>query len=105
MAGVYAGSPDQLSVQAAFPKLYALEKNYGGLIKGQILGARERRKRAEKAKDRSRLFSYKKGMQSLPDGIGKNLGSRVHMNARVEHSYTVSENGSGSGKPIQVTGT
>ena len=75
VAGVYAGNPEQLSVQAAFPKLYALEKNYGGLIKGQILGARERRKRAEKAKDRSRLFSYKNGMQAFPDAIGKSLGT------------------------------
>jgi oxygen-dependent protoporphyrinogen oxidase len=71
VAGVYAGNPEQLSVQAAFPKLYALEKKYGGLIIGQILGVRERKKRAEKAKDRSRLFSYRRGMQTLPEAIGK----------------------------------
>jgi len=104
VAGVYAGSPDQLSVQAAFPKLYALEKNYGGLIKGQILGGRERRKRAEKAKDRSRLFSYKNGMQSLPAAIGNELGSRVHTNTRVESVAPVSENGTRSGHLIHVTG-
>lgn len=104
VAGVYAGNPEQLSVQAAFPKLYALEKNYGGLIKGQILGARERKKRAEKAKDRSRLFSYKAGMQALPDAIGKKLGSRVHVNTRVETIASISENGAGSKKSIHVTG-
>ncbi|MGA7162298.1 MAG: protoporphyrinogen oxidase [Bacteroidota bacterium] len=105
VAGVYAGNPEQLSVQAAFPKLYALEKNYGGLIKGQILGVRERKRRAEKAKDRSRLFSYKKGMQTLPDGIGKALGSRVHLNATVERVFQVSENGTGSKKLFNVTGS
>ena len=104
VAGVYAGSPEQLSVQAAFPKLYALEKNYGGLIKGQILGARERKKRAEKAKDRSRLFSYTNGMQALPDAIGAKLGSRVHVNTRVETVAPVSENGTGSKQSIHVTG-
>ncbi len=102
VAGVYAGSPDELSVQAALPKLYALEKNYGGLIMGQIRGARERRKRAEKAKDRSRLFSYVNGMQALPDAIGKRLGSRVRTNARIERIVPSAENG--SGRPIQVEG-
>ena len=105
VAGVYAGNPEQLSVQAALPKLYALEKNYGGLVKGQILGARERKKRAETAKDRSRLFSYKNGMQVLPDAIGKSLGNRVHVNAHVETVAPISENGRGSGQSVHVTGT
>ena len=104
VAGVYAGNPEQLSVQAAFPKLYALEKNYGGLIKGQILGARERRKRAEKAKDRSRLFSYTNGMQTLPDAIGKSLGGRVHVNTGVAAIARVPENGTGSRHAVHVTG-
>lgn len=84
VAGVYAGNPEDLSVQAAFPKLYALEQNYGGLIKGQILGAHERRKRAEKAKDRARLFAFKGGMQTLPKAIAKALGSRVWTGADVQ---------------------
>ena len=32
VAGVYAGKPEDLSVKSAFPKLYALEEKYGGLI-------------------------------------------------------------------------
>ena len=104
VAGVYAGNPEQLSVQAAFPKLYALEKNYGGLVRGQILGARERKKRAEKAKDRSRLFSYNNGMQTLPDAIGKALGNKVHVNANIEKIFSVSQNGMGSKKVVHVTG-
>ncbi len=77
VAGVYAGDPAKLSVQAAFPKLYALEEKYGGLIKGTFMGARERKKRKEKAKDRSRQFSFKGGMQTLPDAIARELGDRV----------------------------
>src|SRR5215468_10815840 len=49
VAGVYAGDPYQLSVPQAFPKLKQLEERYGSLIKGQILGARERKKRGEVA--------------------------------------------------------
>lgn len=76
VAGVYAGSPEHLSVRAAFPKLYALEEKYGGLIKGMIKGARERKKRAEKAKDRARMFSFASGMQVLPDALARALGER-----------------------------
>lgn len=78
VAGVYAGNPEQLSVRAAFPKLYALEEKYGGLMKGMILGARERKRRAEKAKDRAKMFSFRNGMQTFPEAIAKELGERVH---------------------------
>src|SRR5207249_10315274 len=49
VAGVYAGDPYRLSVPHAFPKLAQLEAKYGSLIKGQILGARERTRRGEVA--------------------------------------------------------
>jgi oxygen-dependent protoporphyrinogen oxidase len=77
VAGVFAGSPEHLSVRAAFPKLYALEEKYGGLIKGMIKGARERKQRAEVAKDRAKMFAFKNGMQSLPDAIVRSLGLAV----------------------------
>jgi oxygen-dependent protoporphyrinogen oxidase len=105
VAGVYAGNPEQLSVQAAFPKLYALEKKYGGLIKGQILGARERKKRSEKAKDRSRLFSYRRGMQTLPEAIGKALGNRVFTNTNVQGVVSSSKEGQAQGRSYRVSAT
>jgi oxygen-dependent protoporphyrinogen oxidase len=77
VAGVYAGNPEQLSVRAAFPKLYALEEKYGGLIKGQLQGARERKRRAEKAKDRAKMFSFNNGMQTLPDAIAHALAAKI----------------------------
>jgi len=65
VAGVFAGKTEQLSVRSAFPKLYALEEKYGGLVKGMIKGAQERKQRAEKAKDRAETFSFVSGMQIL----------------------------------------
>jgi protoporphyrinogen/coproporphyrinogen III oxidase len=84
VAGVYAGNPEQLSVRSAFPKLYALEEKYGGLIKGMIRGARERKRRAEVAKDRARMFSFSAGMQAFPEAVARDLGDRVVYNSMVE---------------------
>ncbi|MFI5252618.1 MAG: protoporphyrinogen oxidase [Bacteroidota bacterium] len=84
VAGVFAGDPSKLSVRAAFPKLYALEKQYGGLVKGMIRGARERKKRGEVAKDRAEMFSFRSGMQVFPKALAASLGSEVMLNCSVE---------------------
>jgi len=83
VAGVYAGDPARLSVQQAFPKLAALEARYGSLIKGQILGARARRKSGEIAKDRAPKFSFDEGLQVLPDTLSERLGASVRLNSPV----------------------
>ncbi len=83
VAGVYAGDPSSLSVRAAFPKLYALEQRYGGLVRGMVRGAGERRRRAEKAKDRARMFSFRGGMQTFPDALARLSGVDVRRRCAV----------------------
>jgi protoporphyrinogen/coproporphyrinogen III oxidase len=83
VAGVFAGKPEQLSVRSAFPKLYALEEKYGGLVKGMIRGAGERKRRAEKAKDRAETFSFMNGMQVLPRALATALGKSITLDAKV----------------------
>ncbi len=73
VAGIYAGDPQTLSVPAAFPRLFALEQKYGSLIRGQILGARERRRSAERAKNMAASFSFRDGMQTLTDALARDL--------------------------------
>lgn len=73
VAGIYAGDPDRLSVPAAFPRLAALEQRYGSLIRGQIAGARERKRSAEKAKNAAVSFSFRDGMQTLTDALARGL--------------------------------
>lgn len=84
VAGVFAGNPEALSVRSAFPKLYALEKKYGGLVKGMIGSRKERSERKEVAKDRARLFSFTEGMQTLPTSIAATLGNSIKFNCVVE---------------------
>jgi len=83
VAGVYAGKPEDLSVKSAFPKLYALEEEYGGLILGTIRSIRKRKKRKEKSKQSAKMFSFKDGMKVLPEAIKTSLGNRVKLSAPV----------------------
>ncbi len=83
VAGIYAGDPNQLSLPHAFPKLKALEDNYGSMIKGQIFGARDRKKSGEVAKDRAAKFSFDEGLQVLPDTLAAQLGDSLKLNTPV----------------------
>ncbi len=83
VAGIYAGDPDKLSLTHGFPRLKALEDKYGSMIKGQILGARDRKKSGEVAKDRAPKFSFDEGLQVLPDALATQLGEAVKLNTPV----------------------
>jgi protoporphyrinogen/coproporphyrinogen III oxidase len=83
VAGVYAGDPCRLSVQQALPRLAELEARYGSLIKGQIFGAGERKRRGEIAKDRAPKFSFDEGLQVLPDMLRERLGDVMKLNTPV----------------------
>jgi oxygen-dependent protoporphyrinogen oxidase len=84
VAGVFAGNPDELSVKSAFPKLYRLEEVYGGLIKGMIKGAKERKQSEEQSKQSARMFSFKNGMQTFPKSIAEKLKTQINYECRVK---------------------
>lgn len=83
VAGVYAGRPEELSVKSAFPKLYALEEDYGGIIVGSIRSIRKRKKSKEMSKQSAKMFSFKDGMRVLPNAMASELGSRVSIGTEV----------------------
>jgi len=83
VSGVYAGDPEQLSMQSAFKKIWTLEDlgSTKGLVEGGLL------RQAEKAKDArdnydpeiptykgGALGSFKKGLQSLPIAVREKMG-------------------------------
>jgi len=83
VAGVYAGNPEDLSVKSAFPKLFALEEEYGGLIVGTIRSIRKRKKRKEQSKQSAKMLSFIDGMQVLPEAIKISLGEKVNLSSPV----------------------
>ena len=76
VSGIYAGDPESISVRAAFPRLFALEQKHGSLLRGQVAGARERRANPETSKHAAKSFSFRAGMQTLPDAIAARLAHR-----------------------------
>lgn len=83
VSGVYAGDPEKLSVVHAFPKLYALEQQYGSLIKGQIRGKKDRRKNGDVAKNSAGMFSFDDGLQVLIDTLHAKLEQEIKLNTTV----------------------
>lgn len=107
VSGIYAGDPEILSVKAAFPKLFQLEQRYGSLIKGTILGARERKRNAEKSKQKACSFSFKNGLQTLTDALAKalpdiQLGVNVESLARDANNFWTIK-GTKDGAPAEWT--
>ena len=77
VAGVYAGAPETLSVREAFPKLHALEQRYGSLLLGQVLGARERKRKGGVLKQNAAKFSFDQGLGTLTDALGQRLKEQI----------------------------
>lgn len=76
VSGVYAGDPQRLSVKHAVPKIFALEREYGGLFRGALA------KRKGPAPS-GVMFSFPRGLSSLPLAIAERLGKEVQTGTKV----------------------
>ncbi|REC95592.1 protoporphyrinogen oxidase [Kushneria indalinina] len=75
VSGVYAGDPQRLSVQAAMPRLVAIEREYGSLIRGGVVKFWQSR-RAEPAMPtewRGKLVSFPAGLGRLAERLGEEI--------------------------------
>ncbi|HZW38561.1 MAG TPA: protoporphyrinogen oxidase [Ignavibacteriaceae bacterium] len=106
VAGVFAGNPDNLSVKSAFPKLYALEEKYGGLMVGTVKSIKERKRSAEKSKQSAKMFSFENGMQAFPKAIADYLGKDLELFSEVKcikkenDKYTITYDNAGEIKTV-----
>ncbi|RMG47609.1 MAG: protoporphyrinogen oxidase [Acidobacteria bacterium] len=81
--GVFAGDARRLSLPAAFPRLAALEREHGSLVRGMIALKRSRsaRPRGGPAGSSAPLWSFREGMQTLPRALARRGRFEVHCGA------------------------
>lgn len=72
LAGIYAGDTYKLSLKSTFPQFAELERTYGSLIKGMMTGKQP--KETHTGTKRSAFLTFRRGLQSLIDGLVQELG-------------------------------
>ncbi len=75
VGGIYAGDPGRLLVSETFPVLLRYEKEYGSVLRGLI--------KNQSVTSRRQSFSFKEGMQTLPDALAAKL-TNLSLNDPVE---------------------
>ncbi|HZF07749.1 MAG TPA: protoporphyrinogen oxidase, partial [Thermoanaerobaculia bacterium] len=70
VSGVYAGDPERLSVRWAVPKIAALEREHGSLIRGALA----RRKGPAAAGGGGAMISFRNGLEELPRRLAREIG-------------------------------
>lgn len=79
LGGVYAGRPDQLSVEATAPAIAAAARDHRSLL----AGLRAHRSRASAAAEGPVFLTLAHGLDQLVDRLAEDLGDRVHAGAAV----------------------
>lgn len=92
VTGIHGGDPATLSVAAAFPRLPAMEREAGSVVRGFLRAARQRRREAKECERRGesppvpttmRMWSFREGLQVLIDALAGQLGGAVQCGAAV----------------------
>lgn len=80
VTGIWAGNADDLSLRSALPKLHALERDHGGLVRGMIA---RRGAGGGAVGPAGRLTSFPGGLEELIGALAAALGPRLRLGARV----------------------
>lgn len=80
ITGIWAGDAERLSLPSALPKLAALEREHGGLVRGMIA---RKGKGGGAAGPAGRLTSFPDGLEELPAAFVASLGDRLRLGVRV----------------------
>lgn len=78
VSGVHAGDPNRLSVQAAMPRLAAIEREHRSLILGGLKRLRQARREPSPvpAEWRGKLVSFPAGLQHLADRLATRIDAQ-----------------------------
>ncbi|MGE0853674.1 MAG: protoporphyrinogen oxidase [Hyphomicrobiaceae bacterium] len=78
VGGMFAGTANKLSMTAVFPRLVAMEREHGSVLKAAL-----RAHWRGKSMPGRRLLSWRYGIGALPQALAARLGARVRVGAAV----------------------
>lgn len=81
VTGVYAASPERLSVRSAFPRIKTMEMAHGSLVAG--LWAAHKESKAQGRKHVSGSYTFKGGMAELGKTIAAKVAGPVHQGRQI----------------------
>ena len=106
ISGVYAGDPDRLSIASALPIVKGFEREGGSIIKGALKRMRTARKHADpgqpKERRRRNMYSFKRGLQEIPQALACRLGDRIRLHTAVEELKAIGDNWSVNGESFDA---
>jgi len=73
VSGVFAGDPARLELASAFPRVHALEQEFGSVVRAGLRGGVKARGQA----------SFAGGMGALPEGLASELGDDLRLSSLV----------------------
>jgi oxygen-dependent protoporphyrinogen oxidase len=83
VSGVYAGDPEQLSLRSAFPQIHKWESENGSVVRG-AMKQMVRNKKPRDAKKKRGLCSLNRGVGSLMQSLGAQLGPDAKLGVIVD---------------------
>jgi oxygen-dependent protoporphyrinogen oxidase len=103
VSGVFAGSPDALSVASAFPRIKELELKYGGLIRAFVAISRERAKERHAGKSTTSaagpagpggtVTSFESGAEQFTDALASAISGQIVYNTAVDRIVSDADGG------------
>jgi oxygen-dependent protoporphyrinogen oxidase len=95
LAGIYAGDTYALSVKATFPQFHALEQKHRSLIMGMTKNRKQGGEESKSLPEAARntvFLTFKKGLQTVVDGLTAGLGDvRLVNNTEVSKIHKVED--------------
>ena len=81
VSGVYAGNPEELILEHAFPLMRGFERDGGSIIRGAIQHKKHQKRDGTSYKKRS--ISFQDGLHTLPQTLASKLGNRLWLDSEV----------------------
>ncbi|MGE4573334.1 protoporphyrinogen oxidase [Parachlamydia sp.] len=83
--GIYAGDIRKLSIRSCFPLFHEMEQTYGSLVKGFLLSPKKSYSLSDfqSKMQKTSLFSFRKGIETLPKELSKHLTAELKLNHTV----------------------